>query len=155
MYIIIAIAVLGVLASSYYIRSSIEGTADSNETGQAEESIKPSGQTDEGATKFADPKEAGSMASQSGSQAPIVQISIENYQFTLKNITVKKGTMVTWTNRDAVAHTATIDDNSKAGPKSPLLEQGESYMYTFDTIGSFAYHCAPHPYMKGTVTVIE
>lgn len=80
-------------------------------------------------------------------------VSIENYAFTPANITVKKGTKVTWTNKDSVQHDVMSDSgNELAGP---LLAKGETYSHTFDTVGTFSYHCSPHPYMKGTVTVTE
>ena len=81
-------------------------------------------------------------------------VEIKNFDFTPANITVKKGTKVTWTNQDSVEHTVTETDG-KTGPDSQLLAQDESYSFTYDTVGTFAYDCTPHPYMKGTVTVTE
>jgi len=81
-------------------------------------------------------------------------VTIQNYAFGPANITVKKGTTVTWTNQDSVEHDV-VTDNGAAGPKSELLAKGKSYSYTFDTVGTFSYHCTPHPYMKATVTVTE
>jgi amicyanin len=80
-------------------------------------------------------------------------VSIENYAYSPASITVKKGTTVTWTNNDSVEHTVTVDSGS--GPQSELFGKGKTYSYTFDTVGTFSYHCQPHPYMKGTVTVTE
>jgi len=80
-------------------------------------------------------------------------VTISNYTFSPAAITVKVGTTVTWTNQDSVGHTVTAD--SGTGPNSELIDQGKSYSYTFDKAGTFAYHCTPHPYMKGTVTVTE
>lgn len=80
-------------------------------------------------------------------------VAIENFNFAPTAITVKKGTTVTWTNNDSVKHNV-VGDNLDA-LKGPLLEKGKSYTYTFTTVGTFTYHCDPHPYMKGTVTVTE
>jgi plastocyanin len=80
-------------------------------------------------------------------------VTISNFSFAPAEITVKKGTTVKWTNQDSVAHTVTADSGS--GPNSELLEQGESYNFTFDTAGTFAYHCKPHPNMKAKVIVTE
>lgn len=79
-------------------------------------------------------------------------VSITNFAFNPGNITVKKGTTVTWTNKDAVAHTVTETDG-QTGPKSGDLNQGQSYSFTFNTVGTFKYDCSIHPYMTGTVTV--
>ena len=80
-------------------------------------------------------------------------VTIKDYAFSPATITVKVGTKVTWTNQDAVGHTVTAD--SGTGPDSQLIDQGQSYSYTFDKAGTYTYHCAPHPYMKGTVVVTE
>ena len=77
-------------------------------------------------------------------------VTVANYAFSPASITVKVGTKVTWTNQDAVKHTVTGDNG---GPSSDLFGRGETYSYTFDKVGTFTYHCSPHPYMKGSVTV--
>ena len=81
-------------------------------------------------------------------------VTISNFAFSPANITVKKGTTVTWTNKDSVTHTV-VETDSKTGPKSENLDQGKSYSFTYDTAGSYAYHCSIHPNMTGTVTVTE
>ena len=95
--------------------------------------------------------------SPSASQTPAAvttdEVEIEDLAFRPQNITVKKGTTVTWTNKDDVAHTVTADSGS--GPKSELLTKGESYSFTFSEVGEFSYHCTPHPQMTGKVTVTE
>lgn len=81
---------------------------------------------------------------------PNVSVSIKNFAFASANLTVAKGTTVTWTNGDGAPHTVTGDNG---GPNSPSLGTGQSYSYTFNTIGTFPYHCAVHPMMTATVTV--
>ena len=78
------------------------------------------------------------------------QIVISDYKFEPADITVKAGESVTWTNEDSVQHNVAADDG---GFEGPLLSKGESYTFTFDTPGSYPYHCTPHPFMKATVTV--
>ncbi|HTK39241.1 MAG TPA: cupredoxin family copper-binding protein [Patescibacteria group bacterium] len=80
-------------------------------------------------------------------------VTISNFDYGPQTITVKKGTTVTWTNQDGVKHNVVGDTLSTLN--GPLLAKGESYSYTFDTVGTFSYHCAPHPYMKGTVVVTD
>ncbi len=79
-------------------------------------------------------------------------VSIDNYTFVPGNRTIKKGTTVTWTNHDIASHTITGDTG---GPQSGLIPQGGRYSYTFTSVGTFPYHCEPHPYMKGIITVTE
>jgi len=78
-------------------------------------------------------------------------IDIKNFAFSPKTLTIKVGDTVAWTNSDLTRHTVTSDSGS--GLDSSLLSQGQSYTYTFTESGTFNYHCAPHPYMKGTITV--
>lgn len=84
-------------------------------------------------------------------------ITIQNYQFSPSPMIIKKGTTVTWTNQDTAKHTIEMDkDQPTGGPAdSPLLAKGESYSFTFNTVGTFKYHCGPHPYMMATVKVSE
>lgn len=82
-------------------------------------------------------------------------IEIKKYAYTPGKITIKKGTTITWINRDVAPHTVTIDDESKTGPKSKFFGKGEKFTYTFDEVGIFPYHCEPHPYMKAAVEVTE
>lgn len=80
-------------------------------------------------------------------------VTLSNFSFGPMVITVKAGTVVTWTNQDSVHHSVTIDSGD--GPSSPLFGQGETYTYTFAKAGTYTYHCMPHPYMHGTVVVTE
>jgi len=82
------------------------------------------------------------------------QVSISDFAFSPANITVKKGTTVTWTNHDSVAHTV-VETDGKTGPQSSSLANGKSYSFTFNTTGTFKYNCSIHPEMVGTVTVTE
>ena len=38
--------------------------------------------------------------------------------------------------------------------RSPLLEQGEAYTFTFQLPGTYNYLCSPHPYMTGEIRVV-
>src|SRR5689334_14720867 len=65
-------------------------------------------------------------------------------------ITVAAGTMVTWTNTDAIAHTSTSDTKAF---DSGIIPAGGSFNFTFQTRGTFPYHCSIHPGMVGSVVV--
>ncbi len=82
-----------------------------------------------------------------------VSMDISNFAFAQKSIKIKKGTKITWTNQDEAHHNVVASEDG--GPKGQLLAKGESYSFTFDTVGTFNYHCEPHPYMKAVVNVIE
>lgn len=95
--------------------------------------------------------------SQSGSSDAVMTntVEISSYKYMPETITVKKGTKVTWTNKDSVAHTVTTQDGSPAKIDSGLFGKDESYSYTFEKTGTYEYFCEPHPYMKATVIVTE
>ncbi len=82
------------------------------------------------------------------------EVAIENFAFSPGDITVKKGTSVTWTNKDSSPHTVTETDN-QTGPKSENLKQGDKYSFTFSSEGTYHYRCDIHPDMLGTVTVTQ
>lgn len=78
------------------------------------------------------------------------KINISGFKFDPATVTVKVGATVTWTNQDAADHTITGDDGSWT---SENLANGATFSFTFDKAGTYAYHCAIHSSMKGTVVV--
>lgn len=83
------------------------------------------------------------------------EVIYKNFEVQLEKITVKKGTTVTWTNMDSAKHDVTPDKETEDFKTSELFGKGETYSVTFNTPGTYAYICSPHPYMKGTVEVTE
>ena len=77
------------------------------------------------------------------------EVGILNFKFDPAALNVSTGTTVSWFNGDTTAHTVTFD----AGPDCGRVEPGAGTAFTFSAAGTFAYHCAIHPNMKGTVTV--
>jgi amicyanin len=98
--------------------------------------------------------EATGSSSQSN-QTSTNKVEMKNTAFNPSKITIKKGTTVTWTNQDSDRHDVTPDNESDAFQGSELLSKGESYSFTFNTVGTYSYHCTPHPFMRGTVEVVE
>lgn len=96
-----------------------------------------------------------SVASAAASNVILAQqtqaVTIQNFAFSPASLTVSPGTTVTWTNKDSTAHTVTIDSGS--GPNSGQIQPGQSYSFTFQQSGTYAYHCSIHPQMKATVVV--
>lgn len=87
-------------------------------------------------------------AQQAGSAS--ASIAIADFSFGPQDVTVAAGGTVTWTNNGAVQHTATSDgsefDSGNLGNKA-------SFSHTFNTRGTYAYHCSIHSGMTGTITV--
>jgi plastocyanin len=65
-------------------------------------------------------------------------------------IAVSVGGAVTWTNNDRTTHTSTADGGAWS---SGAIAPGATFSMTFPSAGTFAYHCAIHPGMVGTVMV--
>jgi plastocyanin len=78
-------------------------------------------------------------------------VAIVDFAYDPDPVTVPVGGAVTWTNEDAVPHTATARD--RAVLQTGTLRQGESFTQTFETAGTFDYFCEFHSGMKGTVVV--
>ena len=96
----------------------------------------------------------GGRGSNPAAETPVTgvsQVRAQDFAFAPANIVVDVGTTVTWTNYDPLAHTVTSDEGDELD--SPLFGEGETFSYTFDTPGEYAYHCTPHPDMRGLVTV--
>ncbi len=96
----------------------------------------------------------GSRGSNPSSETPVAgvtEVRIQDFAFAPANIVVGAGTTVTWTNYDGIGHTVTSDNGGVLA--SPLLGKSKTFSHTFDTPGTYAYHCTPHPYMRGLVTV--
>lgn len=146
----VGVVVIWLLATSAQpIQQPANNTSDQN---QGQEQPEVGGQDTPSDQVPLDPNAANNSGSQTAS------VIIENSAFTPARITVKKGTTVTWTNEDSMEHNVVSDDDAPAGgpPKTAdLLSQGEVFSFKFDTVGTFPYHCTPHPFMQGTVEVVE
>ncbi len=85
--------------------------------------------------------------------APVTAISIKNGKFRPKNVTVKIGTTLTWTNNDDVQESVTSDTPGVFD--SGLLAPGATWKYTFDQPGIFPYHSTGQDGVFGSVTVTQ
>lgn len=85
------------------------------------------------------------------------QVSASGTSFSPANFTITVGDAVRWT--ASGSHTVTSGTGSAAANAGDLFDQalnnGQTFTYTFSTVGSFPYFCRPHEGagMKGTVTV--
>jgi plastocyanin len=82
-------------------------------------------------------------------------VAIKDSEFQPKEIKVRAGTTVTWTNNDGSSHTVTADDGSF---ESPTLAKGKTFSRKFDKPGTYPYYCSFHggaggDGMSGTVVV--
>lgn len=95
--------------------------------------------------------DAAARANDDGKAATGAQaVQIHNFSFGPGTLTIPAGTIVTWTNLDSVAHTATADNGAF---NSGNIAPNDSFSFRFDTPGTYVYNCSYHPSMQGTIVV--
>ena len=77
-------------------------------------------------------------------------VTIDNFTFGPKELTIAVGTTVKFVNHDDIPHTVV---DKKLSFRSKALDTDDAYSYTFATAGSFDYFCSLHPHMVGKITV--
>jgi plastocyanin len=75
----------------------------------------------------------------------------QDWTFAPAQVTTTVGTPLTWTNAGASDHTITADDRTSFD--SHDLAPNATFTFTPTAAGTFAYHCAFHSWMHGTITV--
>ena len=139
-----------------------------NQSGKSDKPTNTTNQNEAGSDSRSNDEQTNNSVVDLTNQAE-VSMDIKDFKYEKPNIKIKKGTKVTWTNRDTVQHNVMREhegsDQAHNAPKpeevkpdelaGPLLDRGESYSFTFNEVSSNPYHCSPHPFMKGSVTVVE
>ena len=92
----------------------------------------------------------GTVAAQDATKKDANEITIDNFTFTPKELTVPVGTTVKWLNHDDIPHTIV---EKKTTFRSKALDTDDSYSFTFTSVGTFDYFCGLHPHMVGQVIV--
>jgi plastocyanin len=89
-------------------------------------------------------------------------VTIESFAYNPTSVTVNEGDTVRWTNNDPTGHSVTADDGSfdssdndcsPSGTQESCIKPDSPFTNTFDTAGTYAYHCRVHGSMHGTVVV--
>jgi plastocyanin len=82
--------------------------------------------------------------------AATTAVNIQGFAFVPPSVTINVGDSVTWTNKDAAAHSVVA---SGVG-QTPVLTQNQSGGLSFNAAGTFSYVCGIHgASMMGTVIV--
>jgi len=76
---------------------------------------------------------------------------MQNIAFDPKDVTVKVGQKVTWTNDDSVDHNVTSQSGETI--KSDNFGKGGTFSFTPTKAGKISYVCTIHPGMTATLTV--
>jgi plastocyanin len=80
-----------------------------------------------------------------------LDINITGFKFVKSNLLVPQGAKVRWTNNDSVNHQIVSDTSGVFS--SAVLKPGDTFVTTFNDLGTFSYHCSIHPSMTGTIDV--
>jgi plastocyanin len=80
-------------------------------------------------------------------------IAIRDFSFQANDVRIAAGSSVTWLNCEPAGTPSHTSSSDQGVWQSPLLAPGEAFTQTFDSPGVFTYHCDPHPFMTGSVTV--
>jgi plastocyanin len=90
-----------------------------------------------------------------GTDTAAVEVAVKGYAFGPATLSVKAGTKVTFVNGDGEFHTATSEPSAPAafdtGNIDPTKPGGATI--TLTEPGTYAYVCAIHPNMTGTIVV--
>lgn len=83
--------------------------------------------------------------------------NVNSLGFSPSTITIVIGVnnTVLWTNDDNVPHTVTSDTSDAIVFSSDNLNPGDTFSFTFSRPGIYSYHCSYHPWMKGTIIVLN
>ena len=89
----------------------------------------------------------------------IDQDQVDNFVPNAISVTLGENNRVTWINIDEVIHTVTAEVGKEfekaAGNANYIDPEGGEFTFVFVEAGEYTYFCAPHPWMRGTVTVVE
>jgi plastocyanin len=80
--------------------------------------------------------------------AATIEVTIDKLVFSPASVQAKVGDTIVWTNKDILAHTATVK-----GGWDVMIPAKSKGKVTLNTAGAVDYFCRFHPNMKGHVEV--
>ncbi len=83
-------------------------------------------------------------------RAADMEVNIDNFAFTPKELTVNAGTAIVFRNRDDIPHIV-VGANGEFHSKA--LDTDDTFAFTFAKAGTYAYFCGLHPQMQGRIVV--
>ena len=79
------------------------------------------------------------------------QVGMKGLKFEPRDITVKAGTTVTWTNNEDIPHNVVAEEG--ANFESDTFGRDGTFEFKVAKAGTVRYVCTIHPGMDGTITV--
>lgn len=149
--LLIVAMLTGGLASTWVARTGDAGgqAVWEGEIGYSDRKAKAKAEADGDAGAGTTSTTAAKGAEATGDQA----IDIAGFAFGPKDVTLKVGTKVTWTNSDSARHNAQSRGEAPVEFKTKDLSKGDTDTITFDKAGEYGYVCSFHTYMTGRIMV--
>ncbi len=101
------------------------------------------------------PSSKGGAIATLGPATDSLNVAVRTFKYRPARVEAQAETVVVWTNEDEIEHTATA--GTPEAPDSlfdlPLAQKGSRARFTFEKPGTYAYHCARHPFMRGEIRV--
>jgi plastocyanin len=142
-----------IVAAMFVVAACSGGTATSAAPpAAAPQSAAPQSAAPQSAAPQSAAPSAAAAACAPSTAAGTVTDKIANFAFDPANLTVKVGDVISWTNDDAVQHTATL--KSDASCTTGKLDAGASGGISFSQAGTYDFFCEIHPQqMTGKIEV--
>ena len=94
------------------------------------------------------------MAASITCSAETLNVKMKSLSYDPKELAIRLGDSVTWSNAVFSKHTATSDDDGKTFDTGDVEPDKSSKVIKFDKEGEFKYHCKVHgKTMSGTIVV--
>lgn len=81
-----------------------------------------------------------------------IDVEIIKFEFVPQQLTINVGDTVVWANKEKRQYHS-VWFKEAGDPEPDYFFPDESYRRTFNQVGTFNYHCGPHPKMMGIVHV--
>ena len=107
----------------------------------------------DGSDTASDPPAATPSTSTPAAAGDTVQIGMKGLQFEPRDVTVKVGTTVIWTNNEDIPHNVVAEEGAEF--QSDTFGKDGTYEFKAEKAGTVKYVCTIHPGMAGTLTVEE
>jgi len=80
-------------------------------------------------------------------------VTVKDFAFGPRTITVTAGTTVTWTNQDDFDHSIVDKTTNVEGPHFGPVTEPRTFSRSYPAVGAYPYFCGIHNSMTGTVIV--
>jgi plastocyanin len=146
-----ATAFAGILSTLAFAATLILAGCGATSTGSALGAESPTATTAPTATSATTPTPSGPQE-QITITGGGIGYNVTAFGFDPKQVTVKAGTTVVWSNNSGTTHNITSDAGDPATFTLPV-DDGNTVSFKFTKPGTYPYHCSIHPTMKGTIVV--